>query len=1178
MQLNRLDIKGFKSFGDKITIHFDGGITGIVGPNGCGKSNVVDAIRWVLGEQRTKNLRSEKMEGVIFNGTKNRKAGQMAEVTLTFTNTKNILPTEFSQVSITRRYYRTGDSEYLLNGVTCRLKDITNLFMDTGIGSDSYAIIELKMVEDLLSDKDNSRRNLFEEAAGISKFKARKKETLKRLEDTDKDLERVEDLLFEITKNLKQLEKQAKQAQQYFTLKDDYKTASVALARFLLFNQSRSQAQLEQQVQDAETSRSNLSAQLSGVQAAIEDAKSGLLTYEHDLAQKQKELNQQVDTIRQHESDKKLKNERLTYLEDRIKQLGQQQQQDQLNQAQVERIVAQLETEVGSLSQEVVKSEQELAEAQNLLESKKTQASQAQQEVTSQRTVIRQLQDEVYKLKKAIEIAQVQQQTLSQELAKSDDEAQAQTASLGDFDSKLDELVLKINEQEAALTKAETAEADLLKRIEDTQSESEKLKEQATKLNRELDAKQNEYNLTKSLVDNLEGYPEAIKFLKKNTDWNAQATLLSDVLTCPEDYRISIENYLEGYMNYYVVETEAQALQAIALLSRSAKGRANFFVLEKFDGFKGAPAKLVPNTVHALDIVECDLKYQKLVEWLLDNTYLTSSEALPDQSDIIILTQSGSISRKQFAYSGGSIGIFEGKRIGRARNLDKLQAEIGKLGDRLAGLKQELGNKQQTLATLKQQSHKPAIDQAKSAINRLQQEQVALKTRQEQVNMLLSNSSNRRQQIAERLTQLLNEISQDEPSLATAETGLADAEKHMIYLSANLEAANHALTETQQLVSKYQLQLTQQTTTLKGKEQELKYRHDEVTALNNRLEKAIEESEKLKGEVSSLTGKTTLNDQQLLELYSQKETLEAAVVTAEKAYYAARGNIDQQDKEVRQLLNQREVTDQLLNSLKAQLTEGQLSLQSVLERTSVEFEVTLTKEELGAYEPAEGLTEEILRQQVQQAKQKLDRLGPINPMAMEAYNEIKERFDFITAQKADLSAAKGSLLSTIEEIETVAIQNFMATFTQVREHFIRVFQSLFTSEDTCDLILEDPTRPLDSPIDIVARPKGKRPQSISQLSSGEKTLTAISLLFSIYLIKPAPFCIFDEVDAPLDDANIDKFNNIIRKFSQDSQFIIVTHNKRTMASTDIMYGVTMIEQGISRVIPVDMRSLQEEGV
>ncbi|HTE33003.1 MAG TPA: AAA family ATPase, partial [Chryseolinea sp.] len=314
MQLAKLEIKGFKSFADKIVINFDEGITGIVGPNGCGKSNVVDSIRWVLGEQKTSALRSEKMENVIFNGTSQRGAQQMAEVSLTINNTKNILPTEYSQITITRRLYRSGESEYLLNGVICRLKDITNLFLDTGVASNSYAIIELGMVDDLLNDKDNSRRMLFEEAAGISKFKKRKKETLKKLEDTDTDLERVEDLLFEIEKNMKSLEKQAKQTENYYKLKEEYKDKSIHLAKVVVNKQHDKLSVIHKQIEEENDRKVALAADIAEKEAVIEQGKVELIQKERTLSTRQKAINEFVSKIRHYESEKQIKNERLKYL------------------------------------------------------------------------------------------------------------------------------------------------------------------------------------------------------------------------------------------------------------------------------------------------------------------------------------------------------------------------------------------------------------------------------------------------------------------------------------------------------------------------------------------------------------------------------------------------------------------------------------------------------------------------------------------------------------------------------------------------------------------------------------------------------------------------------------------------------------------------------------------------
>src|SRR6478609_1867411 len=351
MQLSKLEIKGFKSFADKIVINFDEGITGIVGPNGCGKSNVVDSIRWVLGEQKTSALRSEKMENVIFNGTSQRSPQQMAEVSLTINNTKNILPTEYSQITITRRLYRTGESEYLLNGVTCRLKDITNLFLDTGVASNSYAIIELGMVDDLLNDKDNSRRMLFEEAAGISKFKKRKKETLKKLEDTDADLERVADLLFEIEKNMKSLEKQAKQTENYYRIKEEYKNKSIQLAKVIVNKQTGKLQGINQRITEENDRKLGLATDIAEREASIEQAKTELITKEKTLSSRQKAINEFVSKIRHYESEKQIKNERLKYLNDRANGLRDQLDQDRKSNDRARFSIQSLENEKVSAEQ-----------------------------------------------------------------------------------------------------------------------------------------------------------------------------------------------------------------------------------------------------------------------------------------------------------------------------------------------------------------------------------------------------------------------------------------------------------------------------------------------------------------------------------------------------------------------------------------------------------------------------------------------------------------------------------------------------------------------------------------------------------------------------------------------------------------------------------------------------------
>lgn len=1178
MQLTKLEIKGFKSFGDKVTINFDEGITGIVGPNGCGKSNVVDSIRWVLGEQKTRMLRSEKMENIIFNGTKKRKPTQLAEVSLSFKNTKNLLPTEYAEVTITRRYYRTGESEYLLNGVTCRLKDITNLFMDTGIASNSYAIIELKMVDDILNDKDNSRRALFEEAAGISKFKTRKKETLKKLKDTDDDLDRVEDLLFEIEKNLKSLEKQARQAERHYKLKEEYKDASIRFARVSISDKTSAHQRIEKSIETENDKKTEIVSMIAEQEAAIEKGKTDLITKEKLLSSRQRTLNEHVNKIRQFESDKKIKNERLSFLEDKSDNLREQLESDRKSN---ERAAFSLE----SLRKELTEAEHGLLAIQHEVEnleqeylSQKEIAAEAQNTFDDNRRLFNERREQVFSLRKEIEIKEIQLDTLNSEFAKTESDTTEQSETLAQFDEKLNVLEKQVSDKRNGLESTKAQDEKHQNSIQQTSDALDIIREDLTQTSRKLDSKRNEFNLTKSLVENLEGFPEAIKFLKKKANWNKDAPLLSDIIACDEKYRVTVENYLEAYMNYYIVDTERQAFEAVNILSDASKGKANFFVLDAFDHFESAEPRIFENAIPATEIVEFEPKYKRLISHILENVYIVKGGPgdIPVDGKAVFITESGKYTKRKFSISGGSIGLFEGKRIGRAKNLEKLEKDIKQLETRSVEIKEKLESKQQELARLKATSHKAQIDQLQHDLSLVNEDYISIKTKKEQLSHMLSSRANRKEDIIAGIEQITLSLDQIKPQLAEAETEFQSIEAKIEELERMAKRENELLSSRSQAFNDKNIVFHQKQNKVTGVQREIEFKQSAFEGSKARIDKNHLELDKNESEIKKLVENTNSNDDQLISMYDEKESIEKGVNEAEKDYYAQRGDIDVSDKTLRELQRKKETSDTFIMEMQNKLNETKLELNSVKERLSVEFNVDLDailrKEEEG---DTEELSVEELEHLVLSKRDKIERMGPINPMAMEAYDEIKERHTFISEQKQDLEEAKDSLLETIAEIDTVAKETFLDAFEKIKTNFIKVFRSLFTEEDDCDLKLVDPENPLESAIEIMAKPKGKRPLTINQLSGGEKTLTATSLLFSIYLLKPAPFCIFDEVDAPLDDANIDKFNNIIKKFSTDSQFIIVTHNKRTMASTDIIYGITMIEQGVSRVIPVDLRELED---
>ncbi len=1174
MQLTKLEIKGFKSFADRVVINFDEGITGIVGPNGCGKSNVVDAIRWVLGEQKTRVLRSEKMENVIFNGTKARKATQLAEVSLTFNNTKNLIPTEYSQVTITRRYYRSGESEYMLNGVACRLKDINNLFLDTGISSNSYAIIELKMVDDILNDKDNSRRALFEEAAGISKFKIRKKETLRKLEDTDGDLDRVEDLLFEIDKNLRSLERQAKQAKRYYEIKDEYKNSSIALAQKSVANQKETLERIDRKIQEETDKKNGLNASLKDREAQIEKSKTELLNREKFLSACQKELNEHVSRIRQYESDKKIKNERQRFLNDKIDNLKEQIEQDKQSNERASFSLESLRKEEDGAGQILKDVKSRLDHLREEYEVQKAQSNLAQEALSQTSGAHNNLRELVFNIEKDIEIKEIQLKTIQNDLNQSQEDSSQHSANLHEFEQRLGEISKEREEKTKAYELMKVDQTRISDKIEAVQKQIDMIKDELTQINRQLDSKQNEYNLTKSLVDNLEGFPDAIKFLKKSDQWK-NAPLVSDVITCPEEFRVTIENFLEPYMNYYVVESENDAFKAVNLLSDASRGKAHFFILDKLDSYHTESELMIPGAQSATEVIEYDAKYKKLIAHLLSNVFIYQGE-MPEVSpkeDAVLIEKSGKVTQRKFSVSGGSVGLFEGKRIGRAKNLEKLATQIKDLEKRQKSTEASLHDKQQEINQLKESSKLEEMETLKDEVTRIDQMHVSLATKQEQFSELLSSTKTKREDMQAKVVELEKALSELLPKRKGESEKLSELEAQLHEQKLEFESLSELLTQKSAAFNEENVLFHQKENRLESIKQEISYKQESYQNSLSRIERNQQELQEVTTNLNELVKKSTESDDELVAMYETKEGHEKKVNEAEKAYYESRGVIDEAEKTLREIQHQRESADQLLMDWQAKRNESQLQFQSVKDRLSVEFNVDVEKLNEAIDETLAKLDEDTLRDKVEKLKDRMENMGPINPMAMEAYEEIQERHVFITTQKDDLLKAKESLLETIAEIDEVAKTTFMEAFTKIHDHFVRVFRTLFTEEDDCDLKLTDPDNPLESSIEIIAKPKGKRPLTINQLSGGEKTLTATSLLFSIYLLKPAPFCIFDEVDAPLDDANIDKFNDIIRQFSNESQFIIVTHNKRTMASTDVIYGITMIEQGVSRVVPVDLREL-----
>lgn len=1178
MQLSSLEIKGFKSFGDKITINFNEGITAIVGPNGCGKSNVVDAIRWVLGEQSTRMLRSEKMENIIFNGTRNRKAAQLAEVSLSFNNTKNILPTEFSHVTITRKLFRNGDSEYRLNDVVCRLKDIKDLFLDTGIGSDSYAIIELKMIDEIINNKDHSRRALFEEASGIAKYKIRKKQTASKLTDTEADLSRVDDILFELEKNLKSLENQAKKAEKYLKLKEQYKAMSLDLASFRMSNFNQNLSDIENREKVYQDTLTTFNTAISQLEADIQKLKLDNISQEKNLALQQKTTNEWIHKIRNYESEKKIKNEQLRFLEEKKQKLSEEIEKDKAQFHHTQYNLKRLHEEENIENQSFETQKNDLNQLKAVLDEMRLRLQSEKISVDALNKKVSEVQNQIYKTDKEIEVLNIQKQTLEQESERNIDETENKSVELNAFSEALLVLNEKIKEKTQVKADLEEREEEINADIAEFSQKLEAHKTELAKITRSIDAKQNEYNLTKSLIDNLEGFPESIRFLKKNAQWAKNATLLSDILFCKEEYRVPIENFLDSVMNYYLTQNAQEALQAIQLLSDSAQGRAHFFNLDAFPAVS-VTESIPEGCISALSIVDFDPKYKNICEHLLHNVCIVTEneesffKKAQFQENWTYLSKSGKFSTNSLSFSGGSVGLFEGKRIGRSKNLEMLSKEIKNLSTIADKMQSEMKIWEEKLVFLKESSQKSKIEFEKQQLNQWNTELISLQTKHDQYQEFITNSQNRKTAIQEKVAQINAQLHTAHPKLAELQREILTLQKNQHDATLQYQDLADQVTDENTIFNEKNIKFHQQQNKLNGILKDIEYREVQLETVEKRLTTNESELAQVNIAITETLQFTDTDDAELISMYQERENLEKALQELENQYYQFKEKTNTQETELNLQRKNREETLQNLQNIKDQKNEIKLQFNSLKERLSVEFQIDT--DQLSELQIPTHENEHELKTKVEKTKKQLEDYGTINPMAMETYNETAKRYEFIISQKNDLIAAKKDLLQTIKEIDLTASQKFMDAFTHVRGNFITVFRSLFNEEDNCDLVLTNPSDPLDSDIDIIAKPKGKRPLSINQLSGGEKTLTSTALLFSLYLLKPAPFCIFDEVDAPLDDTNIDKFNNIIRKFSNQSQFIIVSHNKKTIASTDIIYGVTMVEQGISRVVPVDVRALTE---
>jgi len=1177
MRLKSLQIKGFKSFANDTILNFSEDVIGVVGPNGSGKSNIVDAIRWVLGEQKSKELRLEAMSDVIFNGTKTKKEAPTATVALTFENDKNLLPVEYQNVTISRTLYRSGESEYKLNNVVCRLKDINSLFLDTGIGSNSYAIIALGMVDDILADKENSRRRMFEQAAGVSKYKIRKRETLSKLKSATEDLNRIDDLLFEIEGNLKTLEKQAKRTQKYLDIKAEYKEMSIRHAVFSIQHLKQKYKGIsEQLLRDQDTYRAN-DILLLGKQATLEKEKKANLDKELALSDHQKKLSDLVYQIRTRENEKGLLNQKLGFKKQ--------------NKEHLAKVLAESETEIekaGIDSKQLEKRIQDetvqlenlkatLQQSKEIYESVRSEYNTAKLSFDIRQKEKQEIEKQVYNLEKSIAIRRNNIENNEREIFRITESVQSREKEFSRWNQQETEynsaFALKEKELESLINNEQNRQSN----IASLEKQRDKLQEELNVVNRNIDSKQNEYDLLRSMIDNFEGFPESIRFLHDH--WKKDLILLSDILDVEEQYKAPIELYLENYLNHFVVSNLAEALHGITLLKNAQQGKANFFLLDRIEKTQETKKLSDHKFVRAIDVIKIENKSKTLLENLLSKVYIFSGE--PDElketdQDIVIISSTGTYLKHGFTIAGGSVGLFEGKKIGRKQNLEKLAQFL----QENASLKTDLINRLTTikkdLENLKSSNFNGFIDKIPKELQHIDQDRIRIQHQIQSFRQFKDESDVKIKSAKVQIKDIQNQIAQEDQQIKALRKRIEELEKPEDGKEKNIDVLGEKMSSASEQFNQHNIALIRHQNLIGNFVKDKEFRDLKISELSHKIQNDRQRILSEDRERIDIEDQLIKIDQELQAYYLEKKNFQSTLSEAEQDFFKARNTINELDDEIRQMTKVQSQLQQIIQTLKDQFTEQKFQIQAVGERLRIEFNISVN--DIINQEAEAGIDYEQLSEELEKIKVRMQSYGDVNPLAVEAYNEMKERYDNINVQRKDILDAKESLAYTMKEIEKTATGQFMEAFEKVRVSFIEVFRSLFTEDDTCDLILLDTSNPLESDIEIIAKPKGKKPKSLSQLSGGEKTLTATALLFALYLLKPAPFCIFDEVDAPLDDANIQKFNNIIRKFSKDSQFIIVTHNKSTMAEVNVLYGVYMTEPGISAVSAVDFRSLKHEPI
>ena len=1181
MYLKRLELQGFKSFADKTVLEFRKGITGIIGPNGSGKSNISDSIRWVLGEQSMKALRGAKSLDVIFAGTQNRKSLGFAEASLVFDNSDNSLPIEYQEVTITRKIYRTGETGYYINKTPCRLKDVLELFMDTGIGKDGYSIIGQGKIDEILSNKSEDRRHIFEEAAGIVKYKIRKQESEKKLEQTKLNLLRINDILTEIEGNLEPLKIQSEKAKKYLNLREELKNIEVGL---FIYNIDKYRESLNELIKDEEimqnqcneeeeklekikSLKEELKRTIDNITLQIEEMSNSGFESQKEIEMLNSDINVAKTKIANNTENKERytkeieeKNQRIQELEDELKQKEEKKFNLKENKEKFEKELKTKEEELAKITERLTEKELEIEGYKKQVEENNDQKYDLGTQINTQKTNMQNYEKRINQIKQEIT-------TNISELDKTRMEKEDLSKSFYEIENLRNQTLKNIdkisNEKDEADKKIKTYE-DKIRNIEDS-----------------IRMKQSRRNFLVETEREKEGYIKSVKSLLKDCEnikelGKGMHGVLANIIEAPEELETAIEMCLGASLQNIVTDTEEEAKKLIEHLRKNNLGRASFLPITSVKGKKLEKAKLNEKGVIGIasDLVKYNKKYEQIILNLLGRTVITDTietaikVAKQNNYTFRIVTKTGDIINPSGAMTGGSVSKKTINILGRSKEIERLGKDIEKEENRKKELIKEKENYESSI--------KNVIEQSKELNSKLQEIEIEYATEKQKILSIDSNI----EKIEKRIKTLKEEKENIENQIKEANKIIEDDNEQIEELTIRIEELTKYIqeyAENNKENQKYIDDLNFDITNLKISVSSFDESENSILEIQERINQEIENNK------NNIKEKTEQIEEIKQDNFNLEESIKEILEKIENIKETVKNSgskIEELKKEIQEksdILSKQEeqITEKfnIIEDLKAQLvkldvkkTKIQEDINSIINKMWEEYE--LTPNAVKDYEKPNNIS--ATQKEVNRLRNEIKEIGSVNIDSIEEYKNLKDRYDFMSEQRLDLETTMNKLRKIISEMTQIMKEQFKEKFKVINKNFDEVFKELFGG-GKAELKLEDEEKILECDIEITAQPPGKKLQSMTLLSGGEKALTAIALLFAILKINPAPFCVLDEIEAALDDVNVYRYAEYLKKFAKDTQFLVITHRKGTMEVADTVYGVTMEENGISKLLSMKLK-------